>query len=96
MSPNEEWNVCQWKHILKGQFVSFDKLQSRDLDKLALVKLGYDGSVLGSSQFLLLPQLPQKMTLTLKVTQNLLENNHLDLLVKIRDTLCRCLILGRR
>ena len=27
MSPNEEWNVCQWKHILKGQFVSCDKLQ---------------------------------------------------------------------
>ena len=32
-----------------------------DLDKLNLVKLGYGGSVLGSSQFLLLPQLPQEM-----------------------------------
>ena len=32
----------------------------RDLDKLNLVELGYDGSFLGSCQFLLLPQLPQK------------------------------------
>ena len=30
----------------------------RDLDKLNLVKFGYGGLGLGSSQFLLLPQLP--------------------------------------
>ena len=41
-----------------------------DLDKLNLVKLGYDGSVLGLSQFLLLPQLPQKMILALKVVKS--------------------------
>ena len=37
-----------------------------DLYKLNLVKLG---SVLGSNQFLLLPQLPQKMTVTSKVVK---------------------------
>ena len=34
-----------------------------DLEKLNLVKLGYGGLGLGSSQFLLLPQMPQKMML---------------------------------
>ena len=37
-----------------------------DLD---LVKLGHGGSVLGSSQFLLLPQVPHKILLASKVTQ---------------------------
>ena len=41
-----------------------------DLDKLNLVYLGYGGSVLGLSQFLILPQLPQKMTLTIKVVKS--------------------------
>jgi len=41
-----------------------------DLDKLNLVKLGYGGSVLGSSQFLRLPQLPQKITLVSKVVKS--------------------------
>ena len=31
-----------------------------DLDKLKLVKIGNGGLVLSSSQFILLPQLPQK------------------------------------
>ena len=40
-----------------------------DLDKLNLVKI-YNGSkVLGSSQFLILPQLPQKTTLASKVVE---------------------------
>ena len=34
-----------------------------DLDKLILVKIGNGGLVLSSSQFLLLPQLPQKIML---------------------------------
>ena len=38
----------------------------RALDKLNSVKLGYSGSVLGLSQFLLLHQLPLKMMLVLK------------------------------
>ena len=44
-------------------------LRITDLDKLNLVKLDNGGLVLGSSQFLLLSQLPQKMTLTSKVSQ---------------------------
>ena len=41
----------------------------RDLDKLKLFKLGYGGSGLSSKQFLLLPQLHQKMTLASKVVK---------------------------
>ena len=37
-----------------------------DLDKLNFVKLDYGGLVLGYGQFLLLPQLPQKITLVSK------------------------------
>ena len=40
-----------------------------DLDQLYLVKLGNGGSVLGLSQFLLLPQMPQKTLLDSKVAQ---------------------------
>ena len=40
-----------------------------ELDKFNLVKIGYGGLVLGISQFMILPQLPQKMMLTTKVTQ---------------------------
>ena len=42
----------------------------RELDKLNLVKLGYGGSLLGLSQFLLLSQVAQKMTLALKVVKS--------------------------
>ena len=42
----------------------------RDLDKLNFVKLGFGGMVLGSSQFLLLPQLPQLMMLDSKVVES--------------------------
>ncbi len=45
-----------------------------------MVKFDYVGLVFGSSQFLLLPQLPQKMMLAL---------HHLALLVVIRNALCR-------
>ena len=41
----------------------------RDLDKLKLVKLGYGGLVLGSSQFLILPHLPQKIMPASKVVK---------------------------
>ena len=37
---------------------------------LNLVKLGYGGLVLGSSQFLLLPKLPQKMMIASKVVKS--------------------------
>ncbi len=40
-----------------------------DLDKLNLVKFINDGWVLGSSQFLILPKLAQKMTLGSKVVK---------------------------
>ena len=41
-----------------------------DLDKRNLVKLGYDGSVLGLKQYMLLALLPQKMMLPSKVVKN--------------------------
>ena len=41
-----------------------------DLDKLNLIKLGYSCLVLGSSQFLIMPQLPQKMMHASKVVKN--------------------------
>ena len=40
-----------------------------DLDKLNLVKIRNGVLVLGSSQYLLLPQPPQKMTLNSKVSK---------------------------
>ena len=42
----------------------------RDLDKLNSVKFGYGGLDLGSSQYLLLSQLPQKMILPSKVVKS--------------------------
>jgi len=47
--------------------VSENELGFTDLDRL---NFGYSGLVLGSSQFAILTQLPQKMTLTLKVIKN--------------------------
>ena len=41
-----------------------------DLDKPNLFELAYGGLVLGSSQFLLLPQLPHKMMLVSKVVKS--------------------------
>ena len=55
-----------------------------DLDKLILVKIGNGGLVLSSSQFLLLPQLPQKIMLAsivVKSDSKIEIFNHLDALV---------------
>ena len=50
----------------------------RSFHRFGQAKIAYGGPVLGSSQFLLLPQLPKKMTLASKVVNlNRLENNHL-------------------
>jgi len=59
----------------------YNTVRIKYLDKLNLVKIRNGGKVLGSSQFSLLPQLPQKMTLASKVIKNLLKNSHLALLV---------------
>ena len=42
----------------------------KDLNKLNLVNLAYGGLVLGSSQFTLLSEMPQKMMPTSKVVKN--------------------------
>ena len=44
-------------------------------------KFAYGGQVLGSSQFLLLPKLPKKTKLALKVVKKRHKNNHLALLI---------------
>ena len=44
----------------------FNTYCATDLDKLNLVKLGYGSLVLGSSQLLILPQIPLKIVLTSK------------------------------
>ena len=49
---------------------------ARDLDKLNTLKLAYGGLGLGSSQCLLLPELPQKNDTRSKNGQNRLKNNH--------------------
>jgi len=41
-----------------------------DLDELNLVRLAYSGKVLGSSQFLLLPQQPEKVKIPSKVVKS--------------------------
>jgi len=46
------------------------------------------GLVLGSNQFLRLPQLSQKIILTSKVVKKWRKNNHFGSMVLIRDTLC--------
>jgi len=51
-------------------------------------KFAYGGSVLGSSQFTLLPHLTLKMTLDLKMVEIKMKKNHLASSIKIRDTLC--------
>ena len=48
----------------------FYKKVVRDLDNLNLVKLRCGGLVLGSNQFLILPQVPQKRSLALKVVES--------------------------
>jgi len=53
----------------------------RDLDKLNSVKFASGDLVFGSSQFLLLPLLPQIMRLDLKVFNKSDSNNHLDSLI---------------
>ena len=52
-----------------------------DLGKLNLVKLNYGGLVLGLSQFLLMPQLFQKMTLASESVKSNSKNNQLATLV---------------
>ena len=47
-----------------------DTVHIKDLDELNLVLLAYGGLVLGLSQFLQLPQLPQNITLAPKVVKS--------------------------
>ena len=57
-----------------------DTVRIKDLGKLNLVKFPYGGKVLGSSRFLVLPQLPLKTALALKVVKSD-SKNHLVSLV---------------
>ena len=58
----KRWNRMVWKRLITTKCV-------RDLDKLNLIKLFCGGSVLGSSKFMLLPQLPKKLTLVSQVNK---------------------------
>jgi len=52
-------------------------------------KFAYGGSILGSSHFTQLSQLLLKMTLGVKMVKfDFFKNNHIHLLIYIRDTLC--------
>ncbi len=53
----------------------------RAFRRFGQAKFAYGGSILSSSQFTLLPQLPLKTTLNLKVVQIDFENNHLTSLI---------------
>ena len=51
------------QHVINTSIFIYGIVRITDLDKLKLVKLSYAGLVLALIQFLLLSQLPQKMTL---------------------------------
>jgi hypothetical protein len=67
--------------------------RSRAFHGFGLYKFPYGGLVLRSSQFSILSQLTPKILLDSKVATIDPKNNHLTLLIKIRDTLCRMSIL---
>ena len=56
------------QELLQKRFY-YDTLRIKDLYNLNLEKLAYGDLVLGSNQFLLLPQQPQKMILASKVVR---------------------------
>jgi len=72
----------QGKNILKFFFQRW----YRAFYKFVQAKSAYGGSILGSSRFTLLPQLPLNLMLNLKLS-NSTKNNQLALLILIRDTL---------
>ncbi len=55
------WQPCQVSHTEPKSYKAFHRFGQ--------AKLAYSGSILGSSQFTLLPQLPPKMMLDLKVVK---------------------------
>ncbi len=54
---------CLWQHHIT-KVMNYSVFQG-----FSLAKFAYGGSILSSSQFLILPQLPQKMKLTSKVVK---------------------------
>ena len=75
MLPREKpCNIMQVRRVYDKTTVCIT-----ELNKLNLVKRVYGGSVVGSSQFSLLPQLPQKHDAHFK--SDSIENKHLILLV---------------
>ncbi len=57
--------------------MKLDLFTTERFTELNLVKPAHGGLIIGSSQFQIPPQLPQKMRLIKKSGQKRLENNHL-------------------
>ena len=65
------WGANIWSKIFRIKIYMWKRmLQGLSGILTILVKLAYDGLVLGSTQFLLLPQLSQKMMFASKVVKN--------------------------
>jgi len=60
---------------------ALDYLEYRAFLRFGQAKFPYVGSILGSSQFSVLPQLPPKTMLGLKEVKNRLENKQLALVI---------------
>jgi hypothetical protein len=74
--------VCRKDDIGKEMFIlqsgiTFITSAYSVLQQFRQAKFAYGGSILSLSQFLLLPQLPQKMKLTSNVVKKLTQNNRL-------------------
>ncbi len=74
------WSLAQvWLYILRVLILTIKCRISTVFHRFGQAKFADGGSILGSSQFTQLPQLPQ----------NWLKNNHFALVIQIRDILCR-------
>ena len=70
--------------------ISSYTVRFKDLDKLNLVKICNGGKVLGSSQFLILPQLPQKTMLASKEVKN---NSKIVILLHLSKSVTHSVLL---
>ena len=73
--------------ILKTLILNYT-VSVRHFDKLNLVKLGYGGLVIGSSQFSLLPQLPRKIQLAQKWSKVTQIKSSCFIILNPRNTAC--------
>jgi hypothetical protein len=62
-------------------FIALDNSAQQSFSRICASYISFSGSILGSSQFTLLPQAASKNDAQLKSGQNQLENNHFPSLI---------------